>query len=60
MGRKTKPLRYAVGMFGTSIPINMFKTYAAIYYVDKLGLSTALFSLVLLIYTFIDAADNPI
>jgi Na+/melibiose symporter and related transporters len=56
----TRPLRYAVGMFGTSIPINMFKTYAAIYYVDKLGLSTALFSLVLFIYTFIDAADNPI
>jgi glycoside/pentoside/hexuronide:cation symporter, GPH family len=58
--RKTKPLRYAVGMFGTSIPINMFKTYAAIFYVDKLGLSTASFSLVLLIYTFIDAVDNPI
>ena len=58
--RKTRPVRYAIGMFGTSIPINMFKTYAAIYYVDKLGLSTALFSLVLLIYTFIDAADNPV
>lgn len=58
--RKTRPLRYAVGMFGTSIPINMFKTYAAIFYIDKLGLSTAAFSLVLLIYTFIDAADNPI
>ncbi len=53
--QKTKPLRYAVGMFGTSIPINMFKTFAAIYYVDKLGLSTASFSLVLLIYTFVDA-----
>lgn len=57
---KTRPIRYAVGMFGTSIPINMFKTYAAIYYVDKLGLSTASFSLVLLIYTFVDAIDNPI
>lgn len=58
--KKTRPLRYAVGMFGTSIPINMFKTYAAIYYVDQLGLSTVSFSLVLFIYTFIDAADNPI
>lgn len=57
---KTRPIRYAIGMFGTSIPINMFKTYAAIYYVDKLGLSTAMLSLVLLIYTFIDAIDNPI
>lgn len=58
--KKTRPLRYAVGMFGTSIPINMLKTYAAIYYVDKLGLNTASFSLALFIYTFIDAADNPI
>jgi GPH family glycoside/pentoside/hexuronide:cation symporter len=58
--RKTSPLRYAVGMFGTSIPINMFKTYAAIYYVDRLGLSMASYSLVLFIYTFIDAIDNPV
>ena len=36
--KPTSPLRYAVGMFGTSIPVNMFKTYAAIFYVDKLGL----------------------
>lgn len=58
--KRTRPLRYAVGMFGTSIPINMFKTYAAVYYIDKLGLSTMSYSLVLFIYTFIDAADNPI
>lgn len=58
---RTKPFNYAVGMFGTSIPINMLKTYAAIFYVDKLGLvTTAEFALMLLIYTFIDAADNPI
>lgn len=55
-----KSFNYAVGMFGTSIPINMFKTYAAIYYVDRLGLSTPHFSLILLIYTFIDAIDNPV
>ena len=30
---------YAVGMFGTSIPINMLKTYATIYYVGRMGLS---------------------
>ena len=36
----TSPLRYAVGMFGTSIPVNMFKTYAAFFYVDRLGLIT--------------------
>ncbi|MEI6578437.1 MAG: MFS transporter, partial [Eubacteriales bacterium] len=56
----TSPFRYAIGMFGTSIPINMFKTFAAIFYVDTLGLSTKHYALVLFIYTFIDAIDNPI
>lgn len=51
---------YAVGMFGTSIPINMLKTYATVYYVDRLGLSFRDWSAILLIYTFIDAIDNPI
>lgn len=54
-------LRYAVGMFGTSIPINMFKTYAAIFYVDRLGLiTTPQYSLILFLYTFLDAIDNPV
>lgn len=56
----TSPFRYAIGMFGTSIPINMFKTYAAIFYVDTLGLNTNRYALVLLIYTFVDAIDNPV
>ena len=53
-----KSFNYAIGMFGTSIPINMLKTYAAFFYVDKLGLTTPQFSMVLLVYTFIDAVDN--
>jgi glycoside/pentoside/hexuronide:cation symporter, GPH family len=57
---RTKPFNYAIGMFGTSIPINMLKTYAAIFYVDRLGMTTVQLSLSLLIYTFIDALDNPI
>ena len=57
---RAKSFNYAIGMFGTSIPINMLKTYAAIYYVDKLGVTTTQFALMLLIYTFIDALDNPI
>ena len=57
---RLKSFNYAIGMFGTSIPINMLKTYAAIYYVDSLGMTTIQFSLMLLIYTFIDALDNPI
>ncbi len=55
-----KSFNYAVGMFGTSIPINMLKTYAAIYYVDRLGLTTAQMALILFTYTFIDAIDNPV
>jgi GPH family glycoside/pentoside/hexuronide:cation symporter len=48
-------------MFGTSIPVNMFKTYAAIFYVDRLSaINTQQFSLILLIYTFLDAIDNPV
>jgi len=57
---RTKPFNYSIGMFGTSIPINMLKTYAAIYYVDTLGMTTIQFALMLLIYTFIDAIDNPV
>jgi GPH family glycoside/pentoside/hexuronide:cation symporter len=56
----TKPFNYAIGMFGTSIPINMLKTYAAIYYVGTKGVTTVQLSLMLLIYTFIDALDNPV
>lgn len=57
---KLKSFNYAVGMFGTSIPINMLKTYAAFFYVDKLGLTTAQLALILGIYAFIDAIDNPV
>jgi len=57
---KLKSFNYAVGMFGTSIPINMLKTYAAIYYIDSLGMTTPQFALMLLIYAFIDAIDNPV
>ena len=59
--KRTRPLRYAVGMFGTSIPVNMFKTYAAFFYVDKLGfITTPQFALILAMYTFLDAIDNPV
>ena len=57
---RAKSFNYAIGMFGTSIPINMLKTYAAYYYVDKLGVTTTQFALMLFIYTFIDAIDNPV
>lgn len=56
----TSPFRYAIGMFGTSIPINMFKTYAAAFYVMGRGITTQQLSLVIFIYTFVDAIDNPV
>ena len=38
-GSRLKSFNYAIGMFGTSIPINMLKTYAASFYGDKLVIS---------------------
>lgn len=59
--RKTSSFSYALGMFGTSIPINMFRTWALTFYVDKLTyITTAQFATITLIYTFLDAIDNPI
>ena len=58
---RLKSFNYAVGMFGTSIPINLLKTFAAAFYVKDLGLITAAqWASVLFIYTFIDAIDNPV
>ncbi len=56
----TKPFNYAIGMFGTSIPINMLKTFAFTFYVLGLGVTTKQWAAMLLIYTFIDAIDNPV
>lgn len=55
-----KTFNYAVGMFGTSIPINLLKTYAFAFFVDGLGVTAKQWGLIMLIYAFIDAADNPI
>ena len=38
---KLKSYNYAVGLFGSSIPINMLKTYTAIYYVGSLAKKAA-------------------
>lgn len=59
--RKTSPFRYGFGMFGTSIPINMFKSYAAALYLTQLNLITSdQMSKIVFIYTFVDAIDNPV
>ena len=56
--KKTSPFRYGFAMFGTSLPINMFKSFAAIYYVNTLGLSMEKYAYIPLIYAFIDAIDK--
>ncbi|MBN1936291.1 MAG: MFS transporter [Anaerolineae bacterium] len=57
---RAKSFNYAIGMFGTSIPINMLKTFAFTFYVLGLGVTTEQWAAMLLIYTFIDALDNPV
>lgn len=61
VARPTKPINYAIGMFGTSIPINMFKTYAFSFYVVQLSaITTENYATILAVYTVLDAIDNPI
>ncbi|MEL7626677.1 MAG: MFS transporter [Anaerolineaceae bacterium] len=55
---KLKTFNYSIGMFGTSIPINLLKTFGFAYYVDSLGVTTAQWASMMLIYTLIDAVDN--
>ncbi|MFC7406294.1 MFS transporter [Georgenia alba] len=57
---RTPPWRYAVGMFGTSIPINMIKGSVILYYVDILGLDVRAYGIVMTVYAVIDAIDNPV
>lgn len=56
----THPARYAVGMFGTSIPINMIKGSMILFYVELLGLDVRVYGAVMIGYAIIDAIDNPV
>lgn len=58
--RATHPARYAVGMFGTSIPINLIKGSMILFYVDLLGLDVRVYGMVMVAYAIIDAIDNPL
>jgi GPH family glycoside/pentoside/hexuronide:cation symporter len=59
-GRGTRPIRYAIGMFGTSIPINMFTAFMAFFYIDELGMDGRAYAAVMAVYAVIDAIDNPV
>ncbi len=58
--KPTKPWRYAVGMFGTSIPINVIKGSMLYFYVEILGMDAAIYASVYVVYGIIDALDNPV
>lgn len=61
MGTTRMPVwRYAVGMFGMSIPLNMVRGSMLLFYVDILGLDVRAFGLVMSVYAVVDAVDNPI
>jgi GPH family glycoside/pentoside/hexuronide:cation symporter len=47
-------------MFGTSLAINMFKGFAVTFYNLVLDLPLDRISMIVFIYTFLDAIDNPI
>ena len=57
---RTPAWRYAIGMLGTSIPINLVKGSVILYYVDILGLDVRAYGVVMTIYAVIDAIDNPV
>lgn len=57
---RTSPLRYASGMFGTSIPINVIKGSMAYFYISILGMDAAAYAAVYSVYGIIDAIDNPV
>ena len=58
--RSTPPWRYAIGMFGTSIPINVIKGSMLYFYVSVLGMDAAAYAGVYAVYGIIDAVDNPV
>lgn len=57
---RTSPFRYGVGMFGTSIPINLIKGSMLYFYTELLGMDAAVFATVYGVYSVIDAVDNPV
>jgi len=59
-GRRTPPWRYALGMFGMSIPINMVRGSMLLFYVDILGLDVRAYGIVMAVYAVLDAVDNPL
>ncbi|HQC55279.1 MAG TPA: MFS transporter [Clostridia bacterium] len=60
MKKKNSPFLYGIGMFGTSLAINMFRGRASAFYVLLRGLTLENLALITFVYTFLDVIDNPI
>lgn len=60
MKKKNSPFLYGIGMFGTSLAINMFRGRASAFYVLLRGLTLEHLALITFVYTFLDVIDNPI
>ncbi len=56
---RTSPLRFAIGMFGGVLTASFFTAQMAFYYVDVLKLDMKIYSAALLLYSILDAIDNP-
>lgn len=56
---RTGAARYAVGMFGTSLPINMVNSQMMFFYVDHRGVDARIYAGVMVVYFIIDMFDNP-
>nr|NLD40753.1 MFS transporter [Actinomycetales bacterium] len=56
----TPTWRYAIGMFGMSLPINMIRGSMALYWIDIQGLNAGAYAIVMAVYGIIDAIDNPV
>lgn len=55
-----KPWRYGIGMFGITIPGQMYVAYSSFYYSDKLGLGLQYISLGMIFYAIWDAFNDPL
>lgn len=58
--RLTPTWTYALGMFGTSIPINMITGTMVLYYVNILGLDVTTYGIVMAFYAVVEAIDTPL
>lgn len=57
---RNNPLGYALGHFGGSLPIALVLGSAVLFYVDLQGLDVRAYGAVMVVYTLVDAVNNPI